>query len=48
MYFMVERDRTCMELVEPRVQWMPPVGYEVDPFIVLQYVDAILELKKIL
>ena len=47
MYFMVERDRNCMEVVESRVQWMPPMGYEVDPFIIVHYVDIILVLKKI-
>ena len=46
MCFMMETDSTCMKAIEPRIQWIPSMGYEVDPFIVVQHVDVILAPKK--
>ena len=27
IFFMVETDSTCMEVVEPRTKWIHPLGY---------------------
>jgi hypothetical protein len=44
--FMVEIDNTCFEAMEPRVKWLPPMGYEVSVELLVPYVEFILAAKK--
>lgn len=44
--FMVETDNTCMEVVEPRVKFIEPIGYEMSAELIKGYAQIILKLEK--
>lgn len=46
IYFMVEMDITCMEVVEPRTKQIHPLGYEVEEHILESYAQVLLSAPK--
>jgi hypothetical protein len=46
IYFMVEIDSTCFEVVEPKVKWCPPMGYNVSNELLVSYIEFILPVEK--
>ena len=44
--FMVEIDVTCMEVVEPRVNFIDPMGYEMLEELIEGYAKIVLESEK--
>lgn len=45
IYFMVETDCVCFEVVEPRKKWCYPIGYEVSPEVLTMQVEHVLAAK---
>lgn len=44
--FMVETDNTCMEALEPRVNFIKPMVYEMSEELIEGYVQIMLEIEK--
>ena len=44
--FMVETDNTCMEVVEPRVKFIEPMGYEMSAKLIEGYAQIILQSER--
>jgi len=46
IYFMVDTNQFLMEVVEPRIVWIMPMGYEVDEKILDMYAQHLLNKPK--
>lgn len=43
IYFMVEIDHFFLEVVELRMSWIMPIGYEVHEGLLIEYYNSILK-----